>query len=130
MIVTHVLESGGENPSTPMGVTVGISGIRVGSIGVLVSEVIEGSAEVSKTDVGVGGLEVYVATGVHDTKIIVTIKRHNGFIFILTLPGGQPPNGLRYPLVGGTRQRRFNGTNFKPRTLLENAQTPTSRVVG
>jgi len=38
------------------------------------------------------------------------------------------PNGLRYPLVGGTRQRYFAGTNFKPRKLLENAQTPTSRV--
>jgi len=38
------------------------------------------------------------------------------------------PNGLRYPLVGGTRQRRFDGTSFKPRKLLENAATPTSRV--
>jgi len=34
------------------------------------------------------------------------------------------PNGLRYPLVGGTRQRRFDGTNFKPRKVPENAQTP------
>jgi hypothetical protein len=39
-----------------------------------------------------------------------------------------PPNGLRYPLVGGTRQRHFDGTNFKPRKLPENAPTPTSRV--
>jgi hypothetical protein len=38
------------------------------------------------------------------------------------------PNGERYPLVGGTRQRHFDGTNSKPRKLLENAQTPTSRV--
>jgi hypothetical protein len=30
--------------------------------------------------------------------------------------------------VGGTRQRRFDGTSFKPHKLLENAQTPTSRV--
>jgi len=30
--------------------------------------------------------------------------------------------------VGGTRQRRFAGTSFKPKKLLENAQTPTSRV--
>jgi hypothetical protein len=37
-------------------------------------------------------------------------------------------NGLRYPLVGGTRQRYFAGTNSKPRKLPENAQTPTSRV--
>jgi len=40
----------------------------------------------------------------------------------------EPPNGWRYPLVGGMRQRRFDGINFKPRKLLENAQTPTSRV--
>jgi hypothetical protein len=38
------------------------------------------------------------------------------------------PNGERYPLVGGTRQRHFAGTNLKPRELPENAQTPTSRV--
>jgi hypothetical protein len=31
-------------------------------------------------------------------------------------------------LVGGTRQRHFAGTNFKPHKLPENAQTPTSRV--
>src|SRR5512144_960531 len=40
----------------------------------------------------------------------------------------QPPNGSRYPLVGQTRQRRFDGTNFKPRKPLENAATPTRRV--
>jgi len=40
-----------------------------------------------------------------------------------------PANGLRYPRVGGTRQRRFAGTNFKPRQLPENAATPTRRVV-
>jgi hypothetical protein len=38
------------------------------------------------------------------------------------------PNGLRYPLVGGTRQRHFDGTSLKPHEVLENAQTPTSRV--
>jgi len=43
-------------------------------------------------------------------------------LFILT------PNGLRYPLVDGTRQRHFDGTNLKPRKLPENAQSPTSRV--
>jgi len=32
-------------------------------------------------------------------------------------------------LVGGARQRRFDGTHFKPRKLLENAATPTRRVV-
>jgi hypothetical protein len=38
------------------------------------------------------------------------------------------PNGLRYPRVGGTRERHFAGTNFKPHNLLENAATPTRRV--
>jgi len=40
----------------------------------------------------------------------------------------QAPNGVRYPLVGGTRQRRFDGTGFEPKKLPENAATPTSRV--
>ena len=38
------------------------------------------------------------------------------------------PNGLRYPLVGGTRERSFDGINSKSHKLPENAQTPTSRV--
>jgi hypothetical protein len=38
------------------------------------------------------------------------------------------PNGERYPRGGGTRQRHFAGTNFKPRKLPENAATPTRRV--
>jgi len=38
------------------------------------------------------------------------------------------PNGLRYPQVGGTRPRHFDGTSFKPRKRLENAQSPTSQV--
>jgi hypothetical protein len=37
-------------------------------------------------------------------------------------------NGVRYPLVGGTRERHFSGINSKPRKVPENAQTPTSRV--
>jgi len=28
--------------------------------------------------------------------------------------------------MGGTRERRFDGTNFKPRNLSENAATPTT----
>jgi hypothetical protein len=42
----------------------------------------------------------------------------------------EAPNGWRYPLVGGTRQRHFDGTSFKPRKLLKNAHAkrPTSRV--
>ncbi len=38
------------------------------------------------------------------------------------------PNGMRYPRVGGRRERRFAGTNFQPRDLPENAATPTRRV--
>ncbi|MBI1793231.1 MAG: hypothetical protein HYR70_03455 [Chloroflexi bacterium] len=38
------------------------------------------------------------------------------------------PNGVRYPLVGGTRERHFAGTNFEPRKPPENAATPTRQV--
>jgi len=31
-----------------------------------------------------------------------------------------------YPLVGGTRQRHFEGINSKPQKLPENAATPAS----
>src|SRR5215212_11732824 len=37
-------------------------------------------------------------------------------------------NGLRYPRVGGTRERHFAGINSKPHKLPENAATPTRRV--
>ncbi len=40
----------------------------------------------------------------------------------------QAPNGLRYPRVGGRRERRFAGTRLRPRKLLENAARPTRRV--
>jgi hypothetical protein len=40
----------------------------------------------------------------------------------------EPPNGVRYPLVGGARERFFIGTSFKPHKLPENAATPTSPV--
>jgi len=50
-------------------------------------------------------------------------------LYDLTDLAQKTPNGLRYPLVGGTRERRFDGTNFKPRKPSENAATPTSRVV-
>jgi len=39
-----------------------------------------------------------------------------------------PPNGVRYPRVGGMRQRHFAGTSLEPRKLPENAATPTSWV--
>ncbi len=35
---------------------------------------------------------------------------------------------MRYPRVGGRRERRFAGTSFKPHKLPENAVTPTRRV--
>jgi len=59
----------------------------------------------------------------------LSIHKFNSQILFILLPvvEGQA-NGLRYPLVGGTRQRCFDGTNSKPREVPENAQTPTSRV--
>ena len=39
-----------------------------------------------------------------------------------------PPNGLRYPLVGGTRQRRFDETSFEPNVNPFWRRIPTSRV--
>jgi len=50
-------------------------------------------------------------------------------IFHLLLNLKELPNGLRYPLVGGRRQRHFAGTNSKPRKRLENAATPTRVAV-
>ena len=40
----------------------------------------------------------------------------------------KPPNGLRYPLVGGTRRSRFDGTSFEPSVNLFWRRIPTSRV--
>ncbi len=37
-------------------------------------------------------------------------------------------NGMRYLRVGGTRKRRFAGTNFEPRELPKNVASPTRRV--
>ena len=51
----------------------------------------------------------------------MTGKRVSGILF-------RPPNGLRYPRVGGARQRCFDGINLKPSNLPENAATPTRRV--
>ena len=42
--------------------------------------------------------------------------------------GDERANGVRYPRVGSRRQRHFDGTNLKPRKLLENAETPTRQV--
>ncbi len=52
--------------------------------------------------------------------------------FILLFPEYHPkfvmPNGMRYLRVGGTRERRFAGTNLQSRKRLENAASPTRRV--
>jgi hypothetical protein len=40
---------------------------------------------------------------------------------------GERAKGSRYPLVGRTKQRRFDGIQPEPRILLENVQTSTSR---
>src|SRR5687768_4070155 len=48
--------------------------------------------------------------------------------FLLCSCNLERANGLRYPLVGETRQPHFDGTNFKPRKVPENPATPTSRV--
>ncbi len=37
-------------------------------------------------------------------------------------------DSVRYPRVGGTRQRRFDGASLEPHKLPENAATPTRRV--
>jgi hypothetical protein len=55
-------------------------------------------------------------------------NRSRIFPFLNPIITYSAPNGLRYLLVGGTRQRQFAGTNLKPRKLPENAPTPTSRV--
>src|SRR5512134_3498744 len=36
----------------------------------------------------------------------------------------RPPNGLRYPLVGRTGRRYFDGINFKPRKCLKTRRLP------
>jgi len=56
----------------------------------------------------------------HETIFMVSLKA--------PLLCKELPNGLRYPLVGGTRGRHFAGTHSKPHKLPENAATPTSRV--
>jgi len=48
----------------------------------------------------------------------------------IVLNSTRQPNGLRYPLVGGTRQRRSDGTSFEPKKLLENAHAvPTGSTL-
>ena len=69
----------------------------------------------------------FVQLKFHITIILISILSSKVPLLFSTKPV-VPPNGLRYPLVGGTRQHHFNGTNSKPHKLPENARTPTSRV--
>ncbi|HLO17296.1 MAG TPA: hypothetical protein VK206_20860 [Anaerolineales bacterium] len=66
---------------------------------------------------------------------MTTINKNICFVFMLILFTlmqkivlQEWANGVRYPRVGGTRQRHFAGTNSKPHKRLENAATPTRRV--
>ena len=59
----------------------------------------------------------------HSSRKILSVSL---FQVVIYLTGSS--NGLRYPRVGGTRERRFAGTNLEPNKLPENAQTPTRRV--
>ena len=65
--------------------------------------------------------ETYLASMIYHQYLSNNLCLQTATIF-------EQPNGLRYPLVGGTRRRHFAGINFKPRKLPENAPTPTSRV--
>ena len=71
----------------------------------------------------------FSANELHDASTITKIRNMDRFLTLILLKKclwTKPPNGLRYPLVGGTRGRHLAGTNLKPRKLLENAPTPTT----
>jgi len=40
----------------------------------------------------------------------------------------EAPNGVRYLLAGGTRERHFNGTGFGQRKCLKTRRVPASQV--
>jgi hypothetical protein len=119
----------------------GVGEIRVGNFGVDVVgiAVCVSTIAASILDMAVFITSVGLIVG-GDTKRlqavnITTTRNRRGIALLMTFISlvslhflNETPNGLRYPLVGGTRLRHFDGTNFKPRKLLENAQTPTSRV--
>ena len=51
---------------------------------------------------------------------------HDSFYERLTVCGPSRVIFTGYPLVDGTRQRHFDGTNFKPRKLSENGKSDRS----
>ncbi len=69
-----------------------------------------------------------LAENLSDTEFRPLVVMHDTPFESIALIIQGSSNGLRYPWVGGRRQHRFAGTNFQPRKLLENAQTPTRRV--
>ena len=76
-------------------------------------------------DVSVG---VTVTADAHEAmKKAINNAESIVFVFMI-LSCKELPNGMRYLRVGGTRQRRFAGTDSQPHKLLENAATPTRRV--
>ena len=65
-----------------------------------------------------------MVTSVGDTRLLL----QDHLLALYSKNSRVRPNGERYPLVGGTRERHCNGIHSKPRKTPENAQTPTSRV--
>jgi len=67
-------------------------------------------------EVGEGvAVSAEIVAGAHATKSKTTNKTSIlELVFILPIFCTELSNGLRYPLVGGTRQRRFDGINLKP----------------
>ena len=59
----------------------------------------------------------FVLRGVRCTPSLRSVPEHSEWEGV-RLPRAA---GSRAGLVGGTRQRRFDGTSFEPRKLLENA---------
>lgn len=77
------------------------------------------------------GLDVHATIAkINRKRTIRTLEIRMGLVksFIYCALNSMRADGVRYTRVGGTRQRYFDGTNLKPRKVLENAATPTSRV--
>jgi len=113
--------------------TVGVPEKEIADVGTRVS--VGGNVAV-RGAVSIASVDTAMASCVRAPQAVKIMARNKGSIvlrriFIFPLPlifYNQTPNGWRYPLVGGTRQRHFDGTSLKPHKLPENAQTPTSRV--
>ena len=60
----------------------------------------------------------------HLSSILLRSAQRTGVQLRAPEGGRRPTDGLRYPRVGGVRQRHFAGTDLKPRKLPENAPLP------